>query len=989
MEPLVTDTLKPILKPLASLRLTVVLLAASIFLIFASTWAQIDRGIWDVMRAYFRNYYVWIDFQIFLPRDWDVPGGIYWPGGFLLGALLVLNLLAAHTVRFKLNWKRSGIILIHVSLLLFLLGEGITGHFALETQMPIYEGQTVSWSQDIRESELAIVDTSPADHDRVVVVPASMLDGAFKHQRVIAHAAMPFDIKVEQFFENASLIRLPQDGSIKAQATQGFGLTHAVRRAADVSGVEGGGINLPAAVVEFQRDGESLGKYVVTIHFQNDDYIYAPQKVEVAGQTYDVYLRFRRHYKPYAIKLIDFRHDKYTGTEIARNFSSDIQLIDPTHSEDRPAKIYMNNPLRYGGDTLYQADWIKPARGTVLQVVANPGWQIPYVAFALASLGLLVHFGIVLGQFLRRNRVARAAVVPSNVGGVMGQYLPWAAGVLCLVYLIWGLRPPQQTSPFEVPRFASLPVSYQGRVKPLDTVARNALLALNGRQSLKHEGLRITAAHWLTDLMTRRDIAFEYEVFRIDHPEVLALFGWDKTNKKRFSYNDIGPQREQLLGQADQVNKVPQKQRNSFQVKLLQLAQNVMFVFEALATHQELHPMPPLDADHDWMTLQEAAAHSHASGRLPRMVEQYAGMLQSYSEQNADTFNDTLATYRGDMVEKQPDASRKARFEAFFNYFAPFARARVLYVVAGLLVMFSWLGWRGPLGRAAFMIVVITLVLHTCGLAARVYLSGRPPVTNLYSSAVFIGWGCVLFCLVMERLFRNGVGTLIASVSGFLTLLVAWALAGDGDTMAVLQAVLDTNFWLATHVVCITLGYSATFLAGAVGAVFILGGLFTSMHRGDGGKRIGQMQYGIIAFALLLSLIGTVLGGIWADQSWGRFWGWDPKENGALLIVLWNALILHARWGGLAKARGVAVLAVFGNIVTSWSYFGTNMLGVGLHAYGFIDSAVFWLGTFVFSQLALMGFGLVPLRLWRSFAVVQLRPQDAAAGNRPTPQLAS
>ena len=127
------------------------------------------------------------------------------------------------------------------------------------------------------------------------------------------------------------------------------------------------------------------------------------------------------------------------------------------------------------------------------------------------------------------------------------------------------------------------------------------------------------------------------------------------------------------------------------------------------------------------------------------------------------------------------------------------------------------------------------------------------------------------------------------------------------------------------------------------------------------------MVYAILCFAMLFSFVGTVLGGIWADQSWGRFWGWDPKENGAVLIVIWNALVIHARWAGLAKERGLMVLVVFGNVVTSWSWFGTNMLGVGLHSYGFMESALFWLLMFVASQLAIIAVGNLPLRSWRSF----------------------
>ncbi|MEM7384247.1 MAG: cytochrome c biogenesis protein CcsA, partial [Verrucomicrobiota bacterium] len=130
--------------------------------------------------------------------------------------------------------------------------------------------------------------------------------------------------------------------------------------------------------------------------------------------------------------------------------------------------------------------------------------------------------------------------------------------------------------------------------------------------------------------------------------------------------------------------------------------------------------------------------------------------------------------------------------------------------------------------------------------------------------------------------------------------------------------------------------------------------------------------YGITCFALLFSFVGTVLGGIWADQSWGRFWGWDPKENGALMIVIWNALMLHARWGGLVRNRGLMCLAIFGNVITSWSWFGTNMLGIGLHAYGFMDSAFFVLMAFVVSQIVLIAIGLMPKQIWRSPEAVGL-----------------
>jgi ABC-type transport system involved in cytochrome c biogenesis permease subunit len=263
---------------------------------------------------------------------------------------------------------------------------------------------------------------------------------------------------------------------------------------------------------------------------------------------------------------------------------------------------------------------------------------------------------------------------------------------------------------------------------------------------------------------------------------------------------------------------------------------------------------------------------------------------------------------------------------------------------------------------------VLGLVVHTFGLIYRMVLEGRPPVTNLYSSAIFIGWGAGVLGLILEGFWKNSIGIVISSVCGFLTLIIAHHLALAGDTMEMMRAVLDTNFWLATHVVVVTLGYASTFVAGFLAIIFIIRGFFTSGLTASDAKSLTKMVYGIACFATLFSFVGTVLGGIWADQSWGRFWGWDAKENGALMIVIWNAVILHARWGGLVRERGLMALATFGNIVTAWSWFGVNMLGIGLHSYGFMDQAFNWLILFVGLCLLLISLAMLPNSIWKSFA---------------------
>ena len=357
-----------------------------------------------------------------------------------------------------------------------------------------------------------------------------------------------------------------------------------------------------------------------------------------------------------------------------------------------------------------------------------------------------------------------------------------------------------------------------------------------------------------------------------------------------------------------------------------------------------------------------AAARSDWKIEFDTATKFYAGMVSAYANGDDAGFNNALAGY-SDYLEKNElgTALGKTSKEFAFNNFDPFYKCEILYVLAFLLACGGWLTLAKWPNQTAYYLIALAAVIHTSGLIFRMWLEGRPPVTNLYSAAVFVGWGAVILGLILERIYRDGIGNVVASSVGFVTLLVAGGLSLSGDTMEMLQAVLDTNFWLATHVVIITIGYAATFVAGFLGIVYVVRDFVSNKVPFGKTNRssLTKMIYGIVCFATLFSFVGTVLGGIWADQSWGRFWGWDPKENGALMIVIWNAAILHARWGGMIRERGLVAMAIFGNAVTAWSFFGTNMLGIGLHSYGFMDKAFAWLMVFVCSQIVLMTGGLM------------------------------
>ena len=603
--------------------------------------------------------------------------------------------------------------------------------------------------------------------------------------------------------------------------------------------------------------------------------------------------------------------------------------------------------------------------------------------------------------------------------------LIWLIVAATVAYALAPLFQHDTRGGFEMQKFGRLPVLLNGRIKPLDTVARTSLLIIHGRQTLRTDHGTLSAIDWLAEVLMKADEADLRKIFVIRNPETLAALGWSAEAGKYFSFRELFSHLQEIEQQAALAEKVDAQLRSPFQRDIIKLFERLTLYhrlensievagtddFKAqlddlaknihpspipmnsgisaeglqslgfLAETGYFYPIPPVPPNDDplqWRKMGESILSFVTAGNLHPAVPAYAAMATAFATNDPVTFNGTLDNYSSWLKQNFAPRVRKANIESVFNQLQPFYSAMVIYVLIFILACASWLVWPQTLGRYAFILLIVTFVVHSAGLITRMYLEGRPPVTNLYSSAVFIGWGAVLLGILLERFFRNGIGSATAAMIGFITLLIAHHLSMDGDTMEMMRAVLDTNGWLATHVVCVTLGYASTFLAGFLALTYILRGSLTSSLNQETARALARMVYGIVCFATLFSFVGTILGGIWADQSWGRFWGWDPKENGALLIVLWNAIILHARWGGLVKHRGLMVMAVFGNIVTSWSWFGVNMLGIGLHSYGFMESAFPWLIGFCISQLGLMALGSLPPHLWRSSVEMQ-RPASVRA----------
>ncbi len=1171
----VRDVLDMILRPLASLKLTVALLLMGIVLIFVGTLAQYELNMWDVIEKYFRSFLVVVPLQVFFPPSFFpdrpvVPGGFPFPGGFTIGLAMAINLLAAHGVRFKtqaqgqrlswgwgvlaagvavtwlvinsgsstagllegswLSWgviwygligllalawlatvglamsfgserkaerwvtiaiavllgatlvaciwagefddssmrilwqlakatfaglvllggcvmvfdKRAGVVLIHGGIGLMMFGEVFVDWQAVEALMPIYEGQAMHFTQDMRTMELAIVEQGQEDMDDVIVVPQRLLQVG----ETVKDSKLPLSYKIERWMKNSKPeLRGPVQKVDELMCfTDKQGAKWEIVESRPTSGAENDAPwDFPTAVVEFfAPDDTSLGKHMLSTW--NTAHVQAFARhadIKVGDKTYEVALRPKRYYKPYSIELIDVRKDDYLGTKTARNYSSDVRVTDAKLGVDNKVHIWMNNPMRFAGETFFQSNYMLDdetgKEKTTLQVVTNSGWMIPYVACMIVAVGLAWHFGITLIRFLRRREdvtrpnIKTAAKLHlaeprSSIQAYHGIAWVLAAGLLIALLLPARVKPPKEGE-FNFYDFGRIPVVAEGRCKPLDSVARNTLRVISNRETAKllvKEGEQETldersAIEWLLDTISRSDNLENYQVFRIDSLDTVGLFDLKRRKSNCYSIAELQDKFDDFLGALKKAHDKDKAALNTYDRGMLDLEKRFgrysvlrdsftpvpvgdLPTVEQLKTDREgalqrlgeirdayLQAIKHFDSGQPilaipvkeekefflgpvkepWQPYSLAFTQALLSSRLlgdekplnPTTLT-WQAMIVAYAKGDVETFNKEVASYHSLIEDRQPEGfkSGKVSFEARYNYWRPLTSATWCYMLPFFVALLSWLAYPKQFRSIAFWMLIAIFVIHTAGLLGRIYISGRPPVTNLYSSAIYIGWGCVFAAMLLERFYPLGLGTIVSSLIGFTTLWIADWLALEGDTFTVMQAVLDTQFWLATHVVCVTSGYAATFLAGLLGNAYVFIRLFSTTMDKPLEKDIARMIYGTICFALFFSFFGTVLGGLWADDSWGRFWGWDPKENGALIIVLWNAIVLHARWDGMAKERGLALLSIGGNIVTAWSWFGVNQLGIGLHSYGFTEGVISALGYFVLLQLFVVALGFIPKR---------------------------
>lgn len=750
------------------------------------------------------------------------------PGTMAVMAFITLGLIARVFV-YPWIWPKAGTIIVHFSALVLLIGGFVMSLVTEEGAIVLAEGESKDYVTDYFDVELVI------GEDNLVVPQRRLFAG-----EIVRGEGVPFETEIVAFYQHAEPVMV--DGQIGVKA-------------------------LPRLSVE----EENLSALVVRVHGEERvlfEDLPMPVRVEHEGVAYEFKLRHVRRALPFAIELVKFEREVYPGTNQPRSYYSDVVVYDGLARW--PSRIGMNEPLRYKGYSFYQSSFLQGGLGerSVLAVVKNEGRLFPYIASGLLALGLLV---TVAQRW--RGLMKKTALAFVLCAGAL--FVPQAAIAEEM------LSADVTDQVFSIDDFSRQAVWRDGRVQPIETVARAVLRDFSGQESLGFFG----ASEWLALVFFAPEQAAVLPVFKVRQPEVLHAIGlpW-RGSAHLHSFTTL---REAMAARMDELG------------ELWQIAP------------EDLTP-----AQRDILDLQ-------------RQLILYAGLRD---------------------LEPAPEGSydlRRVQAEWFYERLGLHFVSVVFYVLAGLALLVGV--FRARLGAcAAAVFLGCGFFVHAVALAMRVYILGRPPVSSLYESIIFVGLVVVLAGLAMAWRYRSENGLLIGAVGGGFLQMIGMSYAGSVQTMGVLVPVLNTNFWLATHVIVITVGYGLCLVAGMLAHM----DLWRRMRFGA-----AMLEKQIIAFALLALLftaVGTILGGIWADQSWGRFWGWDPKENGAMLICLWLIACLHGRLGGVFGTLFFVTGVAFLPVIVALAWFGVNLLNVGLHSYGFTDGIALGLFGFVALEIVII-----------------------------------
>jgi ABC-type transport system involved in cytochrome c biogenesis permease subunit len=570
----------------------------------------------------------------------------------------------------------------------------------------------------------------------------------------------------------------------------------------------------------------------------------------------------------------------------------------------------------------------------------------------------------------------------------------WIRRLVCLAALCFASVPSfataqeteQRARPWSEPTleaFGSIPIQDGGRIKPISTFASFTLLRLNGKRAVTTpSGEKLDPVAWLLDVVFFPESAAHVKCFLVSDSDAITAIGVPIEGRKkrdRWSYAELQPGMDKLFALAHQYDAIDAKARTTQQQQTVDLASNV-YSFMRLARSFDwarggdpaaggaLTIVAPADstaADAAWCSPAELVGRVGPDRPLAAADSALVAEAQTLFRLRTDplAFETALTAFESRLEARAAARGEyeHVRLERTYYAFDPIRWSLMSFIGAFLVVTLMWLrpksetAWKGALA-----LTTVGALLLVTAIVMRCIIRERPPVSTLYETVLFVTASCVLVAIFIEVVQRARFAIQTAALLGVIGLFVAngYETLDKQDTMPSLVAVLDTNFWLATHVTAITIGYSAGMLAAALASFYLLGKLFGwKRDAPETRRKLARTVYGVVCFAMIFSTVGTILGGIWANDSWGRFWGWDPKENGALLIVISQIVILHARRGGYLRDHGTCMAAAFGGTIVAFSWWGVNLLGVGLHSYGFTSGIHTALWTYYGIQWGIVGLG--------------------------------
>lgn len=495
-----------------------------------------------------------------------------------------------------------------------------------------------------------------------------------------------------------------------------------------------------------------------------------------------------------------------------------------------------------------------------------------------------------------------------------------------------------------------IPMQDAGRVKPFETFANESLQLIYGKRGF--EGKSATEVVFTMFLVP--DVWMKMPLIEVRHAGLKEALKITSTEKHFSAQSLFTNERIPLLFQELSTIRSRQEKLNPY-YQAVERLENQLGLFQAIRSGQAMRFVPDPASD-KWKSVNELEGEPREA--FQKLAKAFVDAISANTEKPAAT--DELKSASAAFIEtarKQAPENyadmKRIGWETHLNGFHPFKWAWIAYLIGVLFLAFNYYRPGGSLELGSWIFLGLGFFLHAYGMAVRIYLSGRPPVTNMYETVVWVPWGSVLFSFILERVQKNKMLLMCSStVAVFCLILTDLAPTVLDSSIHPLEPVLRSTFWLSTHVLIITISYAAFFLA------FAIGDLMLFYYLKDENKYAVQIRngthgiYRALQIGVVLLAAGTILGGIWADYSWGRFWGWDPKETWAFIALMGYLALLHGRLAGLVKNFQLAAGAIVAFSLVIMAWYGVNfVLGAGLHSYGFGAGGVEYVTGFVVLHL--------------------------------------